>query len=269
MTDGCGFGNKTLHLRLYHHFKWDSYPTAVQYRLGGNKGLLLQDPIVDSSEKPRAYIRGSQRKIIYPSNVPADPSHLIIDILRSSRMRSGTRLSAEVIKNLAHNGVPHSVFTDLLKSGVRAVLEGLTSWDGPYAMLKLWKNVERGGNVLGARRARQSVGEARARGYSSRDLHEEADDEDDEDGLTDTVLNEQSSAWWTDQISGCPSTLEETVMILLDSGFTPQTSPVLRAKLRQVVKTKIETRTGRLRLDLPYSASGLAVIGNYLQCYVS
>ena len=69
---------------------------------------------------------------------------------------------------------------------------------------------------MSARLAREDTGAARASGYVADDQEDEWDDED---GLSqlDTALHQQSSAWWEDPISGCPSTLEETCMTLLDS----------------------------------------------------
>ncbi|CAA7271026.1 unnamed protein product [Cyclocybe aegerita] len=60
-------------------------------------------------------------------------------------------------------------------------------------------------------------------------------------------------------ISGCPSTLEETAIVLLDAGFTPQECPVLREKIKKVVTTKVENRTHNLKFDLEYSCTAFAV----------
>jgi RNA dependent RNA polymerase len=37
MTDGCGYINKRGLLQLHAHFKWKTFPTAIQCRLGGTK----------------------------------------------------------------------------------------------------------------------------------------------------------------------------------------------------------------------------------------
>jgi hypothetical protein len=67
---------------------------------------------------------------------------------------------------------------------------------------------------MAARMAREASGEAKARGYR---LREAEDVEfDDEDGLTELdETHQRSTAWWADEISGCPSSIEETVLVLL------------------------------------------------------
>ena len=66
---------------------------------------------------------------------------------------------------------------------------------------------------------------------------------------------------WADRISGCPSSLEETVMVLLDSGFTPQGSIVLREKLHAVIKGSIDSYVLRYRIHVLMSCSALMVPG--------
>ncbi|KAF8969583.1 RNA dependent RNA polymerase-domain-containing protein [Flammula alnicola] len=263
MTDGCGLSTKSIHRALLNQLSLGSLPTAFQFRLAGYKGMfLLRDDGEFQDEEKRVWVRPSQTKIKYPKGMALDPAMLTIDILRTSHMRSPSRISSEIIINLAENGVPHSVFVDLLKTSIQELVRGLTTWDGPDAMFNLWMNVERAGGVLVGRRAREAVGEARVRGYSNRSSEDvELDEEDtDEDGFdTTNAAVPRSIAWWADQISGCPSTLEETVMVLLDSGFLPQESPVLREKLKQVVVKKIESRTQNLRFELEQSCTAFAV----------
>jgi RNA-dependent RNA polymerase len=222
---------------------------------------VLQDDPSFHNEEMRAWVRSSQTKIRYPEGLALDPAMLTFDILRTSHMTSPSRISSEVIINLAENGVPHNVFVELLQTSIREMVKGLTTWDGPDAMLTLWTNVERAGGVLMARRAREAVGEARVRGFSNRSAEEADLEEDDaeEDGFETGAP--RSIPWWPDQISGCPSTLEETVMTLLDSGFHVKSCPVLRDKLKYVVTKKIENKTGKIRLELEQSCVAFAVPG--------
>lgn len=101
--------------------------------------------------------------------------------------------------------------------------------------------------------ARVSPTDSRIRGYGS---HE--DDEDDEEGIKHET---SSQPWWADPFSGCPSSIAETVMELLDSGFTPLNSPYLRDKLKQCVKTKIKTAAAKFNYILTQSCSAFAVPG--------
>jgi RNA-dependent RNA polymerase len=111
--------------------------------------------------------------------------------------------------------VPKTVFLDLLHQGLKELVEPLLEWEGPDAMRSLWCNMRRLGGVLSARRAREEPGLARVKGYSYSEHGPEEDSSEleDEDGF-DTTEEEKSSAWWRDEISGCPSSLEETVMCL-------------------------------------------------------
>jgi hypothetical protein len=187
-----------------------------------------------------------------------------MDILRTSYMKSPARISPETIINLAENGVPHRVFVDLMKANVANIIAGLTTWEGPDAMYELWLNVERAGAVCFARRAREAAGESRVRGFGDRQIDEDDDDEDEDEEKIDSfdkALDQHSSAWWADHISGCPSSLEETVMVLLDSGFTPQECPILREKLKQVVTTKVKSRTQNYRYDIELSTTAFVIPG--------
>ncbi|KAF8163532.1 RNA dependent RNA polymerase-domain-containing protein [Crassisporium funariophilum] len=264
MTDGCGLSSKGIHNFVLHKRNLPSLPTAFQFRFEGCKGMsLLRDDGNFEDGEMRVWFRPSQRKIKYPPGQPLDPAMLTFDILRTARMTTPVRISAEIIINLAENGVPHHVFTDLFKTSIRQMVAGFTTWDGPDAMYNLWINVERAEGVLSARRAREAVGEARFRGYSNfspEDLDPE-DEEADEDGLNyfDSAAAQRSTAWWPDQISGCPSSIAETCMTLIDSGFQPQDTPVLREKLKLVVNKKIENWTRKLRLTVEQSLNAFVV----------
>jgi RNA-dependent RNA polymerase len=229
------------------------------------QGMTAQRPDTTPHDAPKVWLRPSQRKIKYSPNETRDPAHLIMDILRTSYMRTPARVSPESIINLTENGVPQQVFIDLMKTSVTTIVTGLTTWDGPEAMYDLWLNVERAGAVCFARRAREAAGEARVRGFGDRQTEEDEDEDEDEDEERlegfDKALDQRSSAWWADQISGCPSSLEETVMVLLDSGFTPQECPILREKLKQVVTTKVKTRTQNYRYDIELSVGAFVIPG--------
>lgn len=173
-------------------------------------------------------------------------------------MKSPARLSAEVIINLAENGVTHEVLEDLFKDGLEAHIAGFTKWDGPGAMHELWSNVSRAGGVISARMAREAPGEARLRGHRDADDAELDDVEDLEQVEPEKA---RSTAWWADYISGCPSSLEETVMALLDSGFTPQNCAVLREKLKKIVTSMIDNYSTKLRIDVLMSYIAFVVPG--------
>ncbi|KAG1749874.1 RNA dependent RNA polymerase-domain-containing protein [Suillus paluster] len=252
MTDGCGYINKTGLRALRELLQWDVIPTAIQCRIAGAKGLLLlhPDPSENCSDVTRVWLRRSQIKIGYPEMQELSPGHLTIDVLRSSHMRSPSRLAAETIVNFAENGVPHQVFIDLMKEGLDTIVDSLLDWDGPDAMYRLWDSVARAGAVVASRLAREAGGEARSKGFAVKGDDIEDNDEDDLDAAIDIP---RSIAWWGDEVSGCPSSLEETVMVMLDSGFTPRDCPILAEKLRHVLKTMVDNYVRRYKIEVPMS----------------
>ena len=285
MTDGCGLANRALMQALFQKMgRWPAPPTAVQCRIGGAKGLLLvrHDLPPEEEQVPTIWLRPSQIKIKYDSKpfdeciLPkgTDPAKVTIDVLRASHMRCPAKLSTETITNFAENGVPHSRFAELFQANLDERVGALLNWDNHEGgrvdpekrdaeMKLLWHALSREGGVIPARLARADSGRARAFGY----VHEDQEEEwDDEDGLTqlDNALHEQSSAWWEDPISGSPSSLEETCMRLLDSGFRPETCMVLRAKLQEVAKKVVRTFTARYRFEVPMSCSAFIVPGERL-----
>ncbi|TFK55073.1 hypothetical protein OE88DRAFT_1732348 [Heliocybe sulcata] len=257
MSDGCGWINRAG-LNILRRLKGTPFtPTAMQGRPGGAKGLLLLHPseAENSSPEPAMWIRPSQEKIKYDQAQACDPALLIIDVLRTSHMRIQARLSAETIINMWENGVPSQVFINLMVSGLKDRVTALTDWDRPDAPYHVWLALAQG--VLAARRARWAGGEARARGYAEKDEDEEEEDEE----LIDVVeaIRGRSSAWWADEISGCPSALEETCMVLIDSGYRPGDCHVLREKLKQVAKTVINTYVTKYNFTVPMSCGAWIV----------
>ncbi|KAK0206463.1 RNA dependent RNA polymerase-domain-containing protein [Desarmillaria ectypa] len=242
MTDGAGLANKAALLKLKKKFGWDDWPTAIQCRINGNKGLLYHYPSDDDNES-RIWIRPSQTKIQYPDL--EDPTLRIIDVLRSSHARVSCQLSAEVIINLWHNGVPASAFETLLQKGLEDnIVTPLMTWEGQNAMFDLWSALCKRGGVMTARAARRETSMARVRGYGDRQT-EEFDDED-EDGIRQ-LGTERSTAWWSDEVSGCPSVLEETNCM------------VLKDKLHQVIKSAINNYVRSYRIDVPMSVTAFIV----------
>lgn len=226
------------------------------------QGLLVDDGR-NADEFGLIQLTPSQRKIKFAPGTVADPAHRIIDVIRASHMRAPCRLSVEVIVNLAENGVKPEVFSKLLQQSLSDLVDPLLDWVSPNAMRTLWCNVRQLGGVMAARRAREDLGAARALGYSD-NITEEENENEDEDGLLDFDLAEQtqrSSAWWGDEASGCPSSLGETIMCLLDSDFTPQETPILRDKLQKFITTRVKEYVRSYRMEVPMSASGFLVPG--------
>ncbi|KIM46105.1 hypothetical protein M413DRAFT_16853 [Hebeloma cylindrosporum] len=257
MTDGAGKINRWALKQIRHRLNWEDQPTAIQTRIFGTKGLLVED-----GKNPEEYavveITPSQRKIRLQENTAIDPAHRIIDVLRASHTKTPCRLSVETIINLAHNGVTKRVFLELLQKGLADLVEPLLDWDSPDAMRKLWSNVRRLGGVMAARRAREEAGLARVKGFSEREA-EEIEIDDEEDFNSAELAEQRSSAWWGDEVSGCPSSLEETIMYMIDSGLTPKECPLLRDKLDKFIRSRLTNYIKSYRIDVPMSASAFLV----------
>ncbi|KAF5390517.1 hypothetical protein D9757_002717 [Collybiopsis confluens] len=249
MTDGAGFINKMALKQLRLKFDWAEWPTAIQCRVAGAKGMLMQHPNDDHPE-PRVYIRKSMNKIKYPE-LGSDRAHCAIDVLRACHPRFACKLSSEIIIILAENGVPEQVFCDLLDETLDSLVASLTTWESQSDLEELWRTLSRLGGVFSARSARRKSSLARVNGYSERDALEA--DDGDEDGLDNEAEEGRSTAWWEDEVSGQPSSLEETVMRLLDGGFTPEECPVMRDKLKKILDSQISNCTANFRIVVPMS----------------
>ncbi|KAJ7129577.1 RNA dependent RNA polymerase-domain-containing protein [Mycena epipterygia] len=252
MSDGAGQINKAGLRLIYNRVEMDTWPTAIQCRVAGAKGLLVMHP-TDADEKPRIWLRPSQIKVKHTSH--EDPTLRTIDLLRSSHAKTQCRLPVETIINLAENGVPTQAFVKLVEDALVNLVTPLMAWEGPSAMESLWFAVCRAGGVMSSRAARQETVLARVKGYSERETVE-LEDDDEEEAKTQPT----STAWWVDQVSGCPSSLEETVMYLLDAGFTPQSCSVLRSKLEKIVTGCVDRYIDSYRIDLPMGMSATAFI---------
>ncbi|KAI0089888.1 RNA dependent RNA polymerase-domain-containing protein [Irpex rosettiformis] len=267
MTDGCGLANGDFFAALIEtsSLEWRIYPTAIQVRINGAKGLLTIHPEHTSptpEKRPRVWIRKSQQKIVYPA-ADTDVAHYTVDILRHARMSTPAQLSTETIINLAENGVPTETFAAMMRESFQSKVDRLSIWDGPNGLFKLWKSVCQEGHVIAARLARENAGSARAKGYIYEDLDETVDvDCMEEDGVVEDgrrVTMEKSTAWWEDPISGQPSSLEETCAGLLDAGFNPSTCELLREKLMKVAEKAIVSLRNKYHIKIPLSCTAFVV----------
>ncbi|KAG7091934.1 hypothetical protein E1B28_008326 [Marasmius oreades] len=260
LTDGCGIGNTSFFRAIQERYGLAGAPNAIQFRLYGAKGMLLLDAQTEDKGTPEIWLRQSQIKIRYSVKPDIDPSHLTVDILRLSRVRSPARLSTEVIINLHHNGVPADVFKDIAEENLKAKIEpffdfGVDEQDMTMASKRLWKTAEEAENVLNAVKARHDVTTVRFRGYSEQDK--------DADGLQEANGEAQSTAWWPDPCSGCPSSIAETIMDLLLAGFHPRNCTFLRDKIYRLAKKKIEIMCTKHNWHMAASATAYAVPDPY------
>ncbi|KAJ7088380.1 hypothetical protein B0H15DRAFT_982022 [Mycena belliarum] len=160
----------------------------------------------------------SQIKINYSKDAQAHSANANINILWFSRTNLLARISPKVIINLEHN---------------RAAVE---ESEGMYMACCV----------------REAEGEARFRGFGDQYGNTPQDNnEEDELDSFDLAVHEQLTPWWPDYISGCPSLLAETVMAIIDLGFTPQSLTVRWDKLKQIVCKKIKGKANTLEVQRP------------------
>lgn len=115
-TDGVGKISKWWARVIASHLRVDDVPSAVQFRMGGCKGILVVWPDVPSGQVVQ--IRPSQEK--FPTTGNAN----ILEIVRCSETATAT-LNQQTIILLSTLGVQPSVFLDLLHeelAGLDAVM---------------------------------------------------------------------------------------------------------------------------------------------------
>jgi RNA-dependent RNA polymerase len=255
--------------------KLPEIPSAVQLRFYGAKGVCLSDmDFAKSTDDPDLItLRPSQIKIRCDPRYQSDLAKLTVDVVRVSVLRTPASVTAEAIVILADNGVPHSTFHELYRDAIRqdfAAFLNLPSNDSP--LISLIQAVFRLGGVMTERRTRLCAGAARARGVTSgwRDKNDATgilasdDDDPNDDDDADTLYEEpkeRSVAWYPDDISGLPSSLAETCLLLLFSGFRPDQLAYCQTKLRNFLKTALASRITKYKIPIPLSVSGIIVPG--------
>ena len=215
----------------------------------------------NSLEHPCVWLRPSQIKIKHSERFLNHPSHRIIDTLRCSHLQSPVQISKEIIVNLSENGVFSDIFISLFCQSMEDVISPLLNWDGQDAMAKLWTAIAKEGNVMASRIARESAWTARACGIQLYDQDDSTENYEDDSSLSYSI------AWWADEISGCPSSLEETVMSFLDTGFHPASNSMLAEKLYIIAKKAVKLCISKSRITIPMSCSAFIVPG-MLFCFL-
>lgn len=236
------------------------------------QGLLLLHPdgLENESLEPKVWIRDSQKKITHSEEPNKDVAMLTVDVLRASHMNSPARLSPETIINLAENGVPREYFMKLFEASLNAALDELVTWalpehtvegdsSSPDSRRELWSVVARSGAVVTSRIARMESNSARARGLVYEVYADEENDDEEITVVDDTFT--PSTAWWPDPFSSQPSSLEETVCCLLDSGFDPRHQWILREKLKGVISRVADNHTKRCKIPVIESCTAFIVPG--------
>ena len=99
LTDGCGFMNWAALAAIARLFQYTHFPTAVQGRIAGSKGLWILHPHDRSPDAiPMIWIRPSQTKIKHERLAPA---HLIFELVAPPRVSAPSRLSRHTLMVLS------------------------------------------------------------------------------------------------------------------------------------------------------------------------
>ncbi|RXW18376.1 hypothetical protein EST38_g7477 [Candolleomyces aberdarensis] len=249
MTDGCGFINLAALTAITRKMGYESAPTALQGRIDGAKGLWVRHP-TDDSDEPTIWIRDSQNKIKNPTQ---DRGHRIFELLAPSKASLHTALSMQSILNLYFNSVPEDTIVKLFREGLKEEMMPLLEWD---SMVLLYDAINKAGGVAGSRMVRIAAGASVALGLQRNSWgHEDVDSEE---------SSEQESAGpatytGRNQYSGAPLALHESLLELIQAGFHPRESKIVRDKLQQVIKTSIKTAVEKYRIPLKDSIAAWVI----------
>ena len=104
--DGCGKISRALCQQIAEVIDLKSIPSAVQFRLGGYKGVLCMSPRV---REKQIQVRPSQRKF--------DSSHTELEVIRASTFLPAY-LNRQAITLLSTLKVPDEAFIDMKNTQV-------------------------------------------------------------------------------------------------------------------------------------------------------
>ncbi|KAI5998175.1 RNA dependent RNA polymerase-domain-containing protein [Pisolithus albus] len=256
-TDGCGWINGAALTQIMRRMGYSSRPTAVQGRIGGAKGMwvLHPDPMEQVADGGcKIWIRSSQSKISLPKPIP--DSQRIFELLAPSRVTGPSRLSAQTIVNLIHNGVSGEVIRKLMAHGLQEEVKDLVDWSSPESMLRVWRAVEKAGCVVISRIQRRAAGEVRALGIGKlRQFGKQEQGNEDEGDMRKFAGR--------NPFSGQPLGLHETTLELLQAGFHPLKLRQLCSKLEKVLTMLLDGYVHKFHIPVMESAEAYVVPDPY------
>ena len=157
------------------------------------------------------------------------------DICKTSGSSFGDTINNQLIGILSHCGVETKVFQDLLEQDLRATLGVVNDYlDNPIA-LRDWI---------------AQLGRIYTRRYSG------AED------YTDTQTGDSAHReprCITYSPAGVPTMLEESAVWLLEAGFLPKTSRILREKLKMVVTRACDKTSEKMHISIAKSTTMMCI----------
>lgn len=240
-------------------------PTALQGRIAGAKGLWILDDD-DQTDFPRIWISASQVKIQYtPEELDRDPSRRVFDLLRVGQVKTPARLSAQPITNFAHNGVPHTVFSELLQESLKETIDHLfEEWKSDDAV-SMWDLVFNKGGVGHIRKGRSAKVFERIFG-NFRDTEETEESSWTPDVFGSPVDLDDSNTG-PDPNSGWPTELAEQIIELFQTGFTPSNCTYLASLMKSYLKIEVKRMVQGCHIPVKRSAEAFAAPGTAICWY--
>lgn len=262
LTDGCGLINGAALTDIFRSgiIQLTHRPFTVQGRIRGDKGMWMLHPD-DMSITRRIWNRTSQKKINLPS--PLCRAHRIFELLSPERVKAPSHLSMQTINNLSHNGVPHTVFSALIKTELEALVKPLTDWRNSHSMVTVAKAVYQAGRTGSARLQRVAGNSIKALGLS-RDFHREEDTPDTDDFPAD--LTDPRGYIGRSRFNGAPLSLHESAYELILAGFHPLALEFLYNKIKKIVTVTIDSFVKSFRIPVSESLEAFILPGSY--CFI-
>ncbi|KAF8708053.1 RNA-dependent RNA polymerase, partial [Rhizoctonia solani] len=251
LTDGCGFLNYTALKVIEQKMAWGRFPTCIQARIAGSKGLFMLHPRHrDLSEQPQIWIRESQIKIQLDSNKTKwSPIHRILDVLSGPFVLESASISYEMIMSLSENGVREELLVKMLRDTIGEEARSLEPSLRPHGSEVLYDSIYTTQRVLQSR-LRRVVSPDAQRAHGLLDF-------DDEDGEEEgTALAKWDAG--PDPFSGQPASAQEQVLGWLQAGFLP-TDKFVMEKLVYLQKKTMEGLVKKYRIVVPHSVRAFIV----------
>ncbi|OBZ87758.1 RNA-dependent RNA polymerase 1 [Choanephora cucurbitarum] len=292
MTDGCGIISCSAMKKIMGCQATDELPCAVQGRIAGAKGIWIIAPDLDFTSGSYIKIRKSQNKFVTglpQEDFSLDPHHYTFDLVKNSILVYPSSLNTQFIQCLSAGGVPTSVFVEILKEYIHRLATIVTE-NHSLKILRDW--VVRAGNLMSQRwEAEENTEKGLWRDLAMADLGVNDDDDENDSGfftmdsaedthyedrpLIDNTasatydtfmdrneimhpLNQPSSKMNQfakfNRYSGCPASLHESIVRLIDSGFDLSNAYVA-TRVTMVFRQIMQAITIKYKIEVPQSCT--------------
>src|ERR1700683_549127 len=260
LTDGCGLINKAALTAIFRsgRVQLTHRSSALQGRIRGYKGMWMLCH-EDKSTTPLIWVRTSEKKINLQS--PLDRVHRIFELVSPEHVKTPSHLNMQTINNLSHNGMPHAVFSSLIKTELEDLIKPLTEWGNSHSMIATAKAVHQAGHIGGARLQRLAGSSIKALGLR-RDFHRDATEEvtpDAEDSAEPTDIHVYTGR---SKFNDAPLSLHENAYELILAGFHPLMLDFLYDKMKRIITLTIDSFVKSFRIPVSESLEAFILPGS-------